>query len=164
MISIKNLGYRTDCIFHEHNGVVEEKFDYYVIRTPSNPSFWFGNFVLFKHSPREGDFLAWTDIYRLEFGDHLEHVTFGWDEDTQGAVAEFKDNGFTLVNDVVLRMSEYTAITRINRDIEIRKIVEECEWNAVTELQINVDLEYWGRRDEGGAFRGAQTIAYRCMS
>lgn len=36
-----NLGYLTDSIFHQEDGLIEQRSDYAVVRTPSNPSFWF---------------------------------------------------------------------------------------------------------------------------
>jgi hypothetical protein len=160
----QNIGYRTDCIFHEQNGVIEEKPDYYVIRTPSNPLFWFGNFILFKNSPCNEDYLTWMDIHQSEFGETLAHVTFGWDSENQGTVDEFQHNGFNLVDDVVLRMRKYKAIARINRDIEIRKISNDRDWAAVTALQVKVDTEDMGFGDEDkGAFRKSQEIAFRKM-
>jgi len=115
MGNIENLVYRTDCIFHECNGVIEEKEDYFVIRTPANPDFWFGNFILFRAAPEKDDFGDWLRIHDLEFGESLKHVVFGWDSEVQGSTREFEDHGFRLVREVGLRMGEYKPSSKINR-------------------------------------------------
>jgi hypothetical protein len=51
-----NLGYLTDCILHKIHGVVEEKKDYFLIRTPSNPTYFWGNLIVFKSAPVAGCF------------------------------------------------------------------------------------------------------------
>ena len=53
MREIRNLGYRTDCVILHYNGQIEEKEDYYVIRTPSNPTYYWGNFLLYKFAPKK---------------------------------------------------------------------------------------------------------------
>ena len=43
---IRSLGWRTDLIFPRFDGVVTDRGDYLVVRTPSNPGFYWGNFLL----------------------------------------------------------------------------------------------------------------------
>ena len=46
MRPLRSVGYRTDLFVCAFDGVVEERDRYVVIRTPSNPSFWWGNYLL----------------------------------------------------------------------------------------------------------------------
>jgi hypothetical protein len=46
-MNVKSLGYRTDLIFPTFDGEIIDRGDYLVIRTPKNPTFYWGNFLLF---------------------------------------------------------------------------------------------------------------------
>ena len=47
-----SLGWRTDLIFARFDGEVVPRCDHLVIRAPHNPTFWWGNFLLYDHAPR----------------------------------------------------------------------------------------------------------------
>ena len=44
---VRSLGYRTDLMISAINGEVTDRGDYLVIRTPSNPTYYWGNFLLY---------------------------------------------------------------------------------------------------------------------
>ncbi len=46
-MQIRSLAYQTDLFFPRFDGEVVDRGDYTVIRTPSNPTFHWGNFLLF---------------------------------------------------------------------------------------------------------------------
>ena len=49
-----SLGFRTDLMLLELQGSeVEAHDDYLVVRSPHNPDFWWGNFLLFRRRPEE---------------------------------------------------------------------------------------------------------------
>ena len=50
-MNIQSLGYRTDLFFPRFDGEVTDRGDYIVIRTPSNPTYHWGNFLLFNQPP-----------------------------------------------------------------------------------------------------------------
>ena len=48
-MEIRSLGYRTDLMVRAREGsLVEDRGDYLVIRSPGNPAFWWGNFLLLE--------------------------------------------------------------------------------------------------------------------
>ncbi len=53
-MNIQSLGYRTDLFFPRFDGEVIDRGDYIVIRTLSNPTYHWGNFLLFSQSPADG--------------------------------------------------------------------------------------------------------------
>ena len=59
LVHIKSLGYQTDLIFPAFEGEIADRGDYVVVRTPSNPTFYWGNFLLFSNPPGQGDFVKW---------------------------------------------------------------------------------------------------------
>ncbi len=67
-MNVKSLGYRTDLIFPAFDGEIIDRGDYLVVRSPANPAFYWGNFLLFSQPPQEGDFREWRDLFTLEIG------------------------------------------------------------------------------------------------
>jgi hypothetical protein len=110
MRKIGNIVYRTDCIFHEYNGAIEVKQDYRIIRAPTNPGFWFGNFILFNNAPEEGDFKEWLDIHRTEFVDTVNHITLAWESEERGYTQIFEEHGFTVFSEIDLRAEFLTTL------------------------------------------------------
>ena len=80
-MQIHSLGYRTDLIFPRFDGQLLDRADYLVILTPSNPTFYWGNFILFPDPPGEGDFEKWKGLFAREVAARLpvKHLAFGWD-------------------------------------------------------------------------------------
>ncbi|MCF3649890.1 GNAT family N-acetyltransferase [Synoicihabitans lomoniglobus] len=161
---IANLGYHTDCIFHQQDGMVEEREDHWVIRTPTNPTFWFGNLVLFKTAPLPGDFERWHQIHAAAFGQTLNHITLGWDEDAPGETDPFTAAGFEFNRDIVLAMSAYAGGVRIHPQLTIRPILNDADWLAVTALQVEVDRDDFSYRADNGEFRTNQAASYRKLT
>lgn len=164
MHAIKNIGYLTDTIFHDRNGFVEEHADYFVIRTPSNPTFWFGNFLLFKRAPVSGDYEEWMGIHQQVFGDTLNHVTIGWDEPKPGEIDEFIAEGFRTSNGLGLSMSAYDGRATINPSITVRPLREASEWEAMLEQQLVIDREDLGYPEDGGFFRRTEMKSLMAMA
>ncbi len=46
-MEIQSLGYRTDLIFPKFDGQIIDRGNYLVILTPTNPTYYWGNFLLF---------------------------------------------------------------------------------------------------------------------
>ena len=164
MHAIKNIGYLTDTIFHDRHGFVEEHENYFAIRTPTNPSFWFGNFILFKRAPAAGDFDEWMEIHRDVFGDTLNHVTLAWDEPLQGFIDEFTAADFRTSNGLALSMSAYGGGASINPNITVRPLSETSEWEAIIKQQIVIDREDFSYPDDGGSFRRTEMKSLRAMA
>ena len=61
--------------------VVERRDGYTVVRSPSNPTHYFGNLLLFDDAPRAGDGGRWEELFAAEFGrdPRIRHCTLAWD-------------------------------------------------------------------------------------
>ncbi len=122
---------------------------YVVVRSPSNPTFWFGNFLLFDDVPGAGDGERWERLFEREFADEprARHRTLRWDR-TDGeagtAIEEFVGRGYELESLVglVAGPDELVAHPRANHDVTIRPLdpatggPDEALWTAVAETQI----------------------------
>ena len=60
---IRSLAYQTDLFFPRFDAEVVDRGDYLVIRTPSNPTFHWGNFLLFAQPPGAGDLNRWRRLF-----------------------------------------------------------------------------------------------------
>ena len=81
-IEALSLGWRTDLIFPRFDAHVIGRPDCVVVWTPQNPSFWWGNCLLFDHAPRPGDAARWLARFDDEIvarNPGTRHVAFGVD-------------------------------------------------------------------------------------
>ena len=81
-----SLGYRTDLFVRAFDGVVEDRGRHIVVRTPSNPGFWWGNLLLYPDAPDAADARAaerghegsWLDDHARELPD-IKAKLLAWD-------------------------------------------------------------------------------------
>ena len=127
---------------------VERRDGYLAVRSPSNPTHYWGNFLLFDEPPRTGARDRWEALFDSEFSVEPEvlHRTFAWDR-VDGALGaareEFLGNGYDLDESIGL-----VALTdglrhhrRANRAVSVRALdptigADEQLWAAVVELQL----------------------------
>ncbi len=141
---LKSLGLQTNLIFARFNGEIIDRETYLVVKTPSNPEYFWGNFLVFDRPPREGDLAHWKKIFDFEFDyyDSPQHYTFTWDivEDNEliskDGLKEFKNNGFDLEKMIALSTDMVNSPPYLNKGIEIRKIKSASDWERIIQLQI----------------------------
>ena len=137
---VKSLGYRTDLIFPKFDGEILDRGNYLVIRTPSNPTFYWGNFLLFSDPPDPGDDASWRSIFLEEIGGppDIRHQTFGWDEPSgeSGHIQPFLDDGFQFSDMVVLTTSHIPSVKSPAIDLDFRPLQSEDDWDQAIENQI----------------------------
>ena len=144
----RSLGFRTDLFFPRFDGIVLERETYWVVRTPTNPTFHWGNFLLYKVPPTVGARDRWESDFRREFsvGEFPGHFAFGWDspEGDRGAAAtEFLDHGYDPENSVVLTAERVPAAARPTSDVTVRPLGSDADWDAALSQQIACrDLDY----------------------
>jgi len=159
---MRTLSYQTDSIFHRFNGEVEDRGDYYLVRTRSNPTFYWGNYLLFKKPPDRECYSHWMELSAREFGTDTGHITFAWDCAEPGDIAAFEDKGFKPDNSVVLTLSQLPTGKVENDQVEIRKLSCDSAWEAVTELQIATGAPA-DTVEAYRAFKEPQMLGYRKM-
>jgi ribosomal protein S18 acetylase RimI-like enzyme len=136
-VRITSLGYRTDVMVRRLSGsLVEEHSDYTVVRTPENPAFWWGNFLLMPAAPSLADAAQWESWFVAELPD-AQHRAFGLDT-TDGAcgdaVALAALGATTRINAV---MSAGTAREPKLPDFELRTF-DEPDWAQLATLRSTV--------------------------
>ncbi|HEY9024893.1 MAG TPA: GNAT family N-acetyltransferase [Burkholderiaceae bacterium] len=104
-----SLGWETDLIFARFDGEVSDRGNHLCVRTPANPTFWWGNFLLFQHAPGPGDLERWTALFEQEIAARQpasRHRAFGVDVRERLALPpEFAAAGYTLSEATVLTLS-----------------------------------------------------------
>jgi ribosomal protein S18 acetylase RimI-like enzyme len=166
MPDVRSLGYRTDLIFPRFDGEVIDRGDYFAVRTPGNPAFFWGNFLLFDRPPAAGDEHRWRKLFAEEIGSipPTHHETFGWDspEGDRGHLDGFLEAGFELVTSRVMTARRVVPPPQGAPEVVVRPLGSEEEWREAVALQT---LSREHGHDESGyrGFREAQMGRYRAM-
>lgn len=104
-----SLGWQTDLIFAHFDGEIVDRGEYLVVRAPSNPTFWWGNFLLFHRAPQPGDLARWMAAFESEIvaaQPECRHRAFGIDAPARMVLPEdFAAAGFELNEATVLTLS-----------------------------------------------------------
>ena len=139
-MKVHSLGYRSDLIFPAFDGEIIDRGHYLVIKTPSNPTFYWGNFLLFDSPPSESDYLKWREIFAEEIGKppQVTHQALGWDSTQReaGIIQPFIDNGFHVEHLVVLTAERDDLIQKTSPGISIRQLHSEDDWKQSVENQV----------------------------
>jgi GNAT superfamily N-acetyltransferase len=137
---IKSLGYRTDLMFPAFEGEIVDRGEYLVVTTPSNPTFYWGNFLLFERPPTEGDFELWPGLFEAEIGapPAYEHQALGWDspDGEEGVIEPFLRAGFEPDRSVVLTSAAPIPPARPAAAIHVRRLESEHDWEQALGMQV----------------------------
>ena len=165
-MNIQSLGYRTDLFFPQFDGHIIDQGDYLVVLTPSNPTYHWGNFLLFAQPPGKGDFDRWKSIFSREFRAQADthHMAFGWDtiNGEAGEIQPFVNDGFTIDESVVLSTQQVNSPPKFNQEIVVRPITEDWEWDQALENQILCRDTVYGLKGYT-VFKQQQMARYREM-
>ena len=137
-MEITSLGYRTDLLLLELSGsVFHDAGDYVVVRTPANPGFWWGNFLLYRTPFAPGDTKTRLDTFHQEFP-AASHVALGIDsvDGEIGAGDELTAAGFTIERSVVMTASEVVAPRRPNEESTYRLLGSDDDWEQLVQLSL----------------------------
>jgi ribosomal protein S18 acetylase RimI-like enzyme len=137
-VNITSLGYRTDLMLLQLSGSeLTDKGEYVVVRTPANPTYWWGNFLLFRTSFASGDVQARLAGFQEEFP-LAEHVALGIDttDGVVGVVRELSAAGFELERNTVMTATHVNEPARPNDTSEYRFISGDDEWEQLVCLNL----------------------------
>lgn len=165
-MKLNSLGYQSELIFTDFDGQVQDRDSYLVIRTLTNPNFFWGNLLIFNRPPVLGDFNSWVSKFKSEFKDpKIYHMTLAWDSnDGQvGQVTEFLENGFELNVNAVLSANAVNKPSKYNENLIVRPLEGTNDWEKMIELQINCAHDHLPRT-EWEKFYRSQSLRYQAMN
>ncbi len=132
MQQLASLGFRTDVALRAAEGSeVTDRGGYLVIRSPDNPGFWWGNFLLLRAWPKEGD--GWLDRFAAEFP-QAQHVAIGVDATEAGGPVPTEFAGLEPETSTVLTCPDVHAPRYLNQAAGIRPLVSDRDWQQSVEL------------------------------
>lgn len=134
-MKIASLGFRTDLMLLAMGGsVVTDHGTHLVVRTPANPGFHFGNFLLFEAPPRRGDAARWSALFEAEFPE-AKYLAFGVDgvAGLVGDAAEHQVLGVTAEANVVLTADRLVSSVAAPQ-ADVRVLTGDDDWHQVLEL------------------------------
>lgn len=162
-MKIRSLSYQTDLIFIREDGEVIDRGHYSVIRTHSNPNYFWGNLLLFEKPPQKDDFTLWTELFKKEFSDpRIYHQTFAWDspQGELGQVTAFLQDGFKLEKGVTLTAQSVHLPQKHCPELTIRSISSEAEWESVIRIHVSCSNHELGAQEMEKFYR-SQTERYK---
>jgi ribosomal protein S18 acetylase RimI-like enzyme len=136
-VRIISLGFRTDVALRVlEGGEVTDRGDYLVVRTPANPDFWWGNFLLLASVPRPGQGGAWLARFAAEFP-AARHVALGVDTaDDPALPADLAAAGLEAERATVLTAAQPNPPARLNTEAEIRPLDSDADWRQSVDLAL----------------------------
>lgn len=137
-MQVTSLAYRTDLGLLRLGGtLIEDLDDHLVVRSPHNPGFWWGNFLLLRGIPAPRDVPRWLERFGAAFP-QAGHVAIGFDviAGAAGDLAAFGALGFDVVVDTVLTASSIDPPARPGADVECRQLSSADDWARSVELRM----------------------------
>ena len=140
-MQVRSLGFRTDLMLRRLGGsLIEERDGYLVVRTPDNPTFYWGNFLLFGQPPGANAAAGWLDVFTAEFPD-AGHVAIGVDgtDGRTGDVEPLLAAGLEVEVNHVLTATALTAGPPPPEDVVARPLAADDDWVQTAELRLLLD-------------------------
>ncbi|ROU03083.1 GNAT family N-acetyltransferase [Histidinibacterium lentulum] len=139
---MKSLGLESDLVSMTGLQRVETHADRIVVRTPSEPDYWFGNLVIFRHGRIDP---AVQVAQSREDLPEARHVVLQWDapglEPDAAEAAALKTEGLEVERDDVLTLDGAPHGPPPPAGIVLRRIENDGDWAQVLALQLEVGLE-----------------------
>lgn len=136
-MDVVSLGYRTDLALLTAGGsAVEDHGDHLLVRSPHDPTHWWGNFLLLDRAPSAQEAPRWLDRFVQAFP-AASHVAFGVDG-TDGQVSDLAP--WTALGLVAEAAAVMTARSvgppRRTAAAEYRALVSDDDWAQSVELRV----------------------------
>ncbi|MDX2967786.1 GNAT family N-acetyltransferase [Kribbella solani] len=154
----ESLGFRTDLFLLKLSGsTFEDAGEYVVVRTPDNPGFWWGNFLLYRTPFAPGSVESRLADFHRELP-AAKHVAFGIDSvdgllGAAGVAEELTAAGFTIEHNVVMTAERVIPPKRPNEESAYRFLAGDDDWEqlyhqtlATTDLTVDEEYKQFTRR------------------
>jgi GNAT superfamily N-acetyltransferase len=138
----RSLAFETDLMVRRLAGSdIDTRDDLLVVRTPRNPQFYWGNFLLAPGPPDGEDASRWLATFATEFPD-AHHVAIGVDgtDGDLGEAAAFRAAGLAPEISVVLVADHLVPVAPVDSGAVIRPLAADRadDWTRLVELEAAV--------------------------
>ena len=145
-MDIRSLGFRTDLRLLEMTGSeIEDRGTHLVVRTPGNPTYFWGNFLLLRELPFPGGEREVIGAFWTEFP-LAEHVSIGVDgtDDLTEALQPFVAAGMEVDSGTVLTTGTLVAPRPVAEGVVVRPLESDEDWEGRARLSHHL----WSQTDE----------------
>ena len=137
-MQVTSLGFQTDlALLRLEGSEIDDRGDHLVVRSPDNPDYWWGNFLLLEQAPTAEASEAWLDRFATTFP-RAAHVALGVD-DRQGGVGDlawFATRGFTVEALTVMAATDVHEPANLNTAAVCRPLSSSDDWVQSVELRV----------------------------
>lgn len=140
-VVVTSLGFRTDLALLERAGsTIEDGGDHLVVRSPDNPSFWWGNFLLLDRVPGADRVEEWLERFVVALPG-ARHRTFGFDDDraTVDDLSGFAVRGLKVEALTVMTANAVHPPAHFNHEATYRALESDDDWAQSVELRMSCD-------------------------
>ena len=129
-MEVASLGLRTDLALLERSGsTIEDCGDHLVVRTPRNPTFWWGNFLVLDAVPSPERIDAWLDRFVAALpGARHRAIAFDCPDGTVDELAGFSERGFTADASSVMTARSVQPPPHPNTEATYRPFSSDDDW------------------------------------
>jgi GNAT superfamily N-acetyltransferase len=115
---------------------VDDRGDYLAVRSPHNPTYWWGNFLLLAAPPEPGQADAWLETFAAEFPE-AKHVALGIDVTEISAVdvGALAAAGLRLERSAVLTATAVHKPPHPNAGATYRELAGDDDWRQAADLR-----------------------------
>jgi GNAT superfamily N-acetyltransferase len=120
-MQIRSLALTTELMIWQTRGQVIRRPAYWVVKTPTDPDYFFGNLLLIPQAPTAESVALWQARFVEEFPDTtIRHATLWWDQGelSNQARLALQSAGFTITTTAVLKRGP-ESIPVAERSIEL---------------------------------------------
>ncbi len=164
-VDIESLGFRTDIALLRRGGsTVEVLGDHVVVRSPHNPTFWWGNFLLLAVPPPADETDRWLARFAAAFPGSA-HVAIGVDGTGRraGDLGAFVDRGFSVEASTVMTATAVHPPPRPNTEATYRLFASDDDWAQSIELEMTL-IDEESDPDSHREFLQRRAATYRALT
>ncbi|KMW58865.1 acetyltransferase (GNAT) family protein [Candidatus Rhodobacter oscarellae] len=135
----RSLGLRSEALVMAGRSTFEDKGGFIVQRTPAEPSFWYGNQLIYRAHPRDSD--AMLHAFATAFPE-AEHIVISFDtpgEDPPEAMLGLA--GMTLDHTDILAANGGIVGPELPPGLTFRRIDSDTDWAGLVSLQCETGVE-----------------------
>jgi len=144
-VDVHSLGYRTDLALLQLGGsVVEDRGTHLVVRTPGNPTFWWGNYLLLATPPAPGSGGFWLEEFERELPG-VRHRAFGVDgtTGTRQDLAAFSEVGLGVDASSVMTAAAVHEPPHPHPAAVVRPLVSDDDWASQVALAVAGEPDHY---------------------